>query len=372
MEQFKAFWVRIAWMIRKEMLSTLKDPMTRAILVMPVIIQSVLFGYAATYNLEHVPYAVLDQSHSSASADFLAKLDGTGVFQRVKNLNNASEIADVIDTSDALMVITIDSQFADNLARGQTGMIQVITDGRNTTTASVASGYINRIVTAFNEERTKGIDPIHLETIAWFNPNLITRWNFLPGLMGLLSLIQVMLLAGLSVAREREQGTFDQLLVTPMSPSQILIGKAVVPLIIGVLQSTIVLLVCRYWFVIPMAGDLFPLYLTLVIFNLSCTGIGLCISSISNSMQQVMVYCFMFLLPMVLLSGLTTPVSNMPKALQILTYADPLRFALDSLRRIYLEGCTVKDIAFNFVPMLAMSVVTLPIAAWLFRNKIAK
>ncbi len=369
MDNVRAFWARILWMIRKELLSTLKDPTTRAILIVPVIVQCFLFGYAATFNLERVPCAVLDQSHSSASAEFLARLDG-GVFERVRNLTSTTEIADSIDSGEAIMVITIAPDFAEDLSHGGAGMIQAIVDGRNTTTATIASGYLSRIVTNFNVTYLQNREGIRLETISFFNPNLITRWGFLPGLMGLLSLIQVMLLSGLSVAREREQGTFDQLLVTPMAPSQILIGKAIVPMLIGVFQATMVLIICRWWFEIPMAGGLAALYAVLLVFTLSCTGLGLCISAISKSMQQVMVYCFVLLLPMVLLSGLATPVSNMPEALQILTYADPLRFALDALRRIYLEGVGVSDIVMNFVPMLVVAGVTLPLAARLFRSEI--
>ncbi len=359
------FLLRIKMLIRKEFLSTVKDPRTRAILIAPVIVQSMLFGHAATFNLEKVPYALLDLNRSETSTNFIAKLEGGGVFQRVKNLGNSNEIAAAIDSGEALMVITIAQNFESEILQSRAGKIQVITDGRNTMTASVASGYLGRIVDEFN-----GAGKISLDVIAWFNENLITRWNFLPGLMGLLSLIQVMLLAGLSVAREREQGTFDQLLVTPLSPFQILIGKAVIPVVIGIFQATLVFLICRNVFEIPFNGSLPPLYLTLLIFTLSCTGIGLSISAISSSMQQVMVYCFVLILPMVLLSGFATPVANMPEFLQILTYADPLRFALDSLRRIYLEGCTISDVAFNFVPMLTVAAITLPVAAYLFRNNI--
>ena len=357
------FLLRIKMLIRKEFLSTVKDPRTRAILIAPVIVQSMLFGYAATFNLEKVPYALLDLNRSETSTNFIAKLEGGGVFQRVKNLGNSNEIAAAIDSGEALMVITIAQNFESEILQNRSGKIQVITDGRNTMTASVASGYLGRIVDEFN-----GAGKISLDVIAWFNENLITRWNFLPGLMGLLSLIQVMLLAGLSVAREREQGTFDQLLVTPLSPFQILIGKAVIPVVIGIFQATLVFLICRNVFEIPFNGSLPPLYLTLLIFTLSCTGIGLSISAISSSMQQVMVYCFVLILPMVLLSGFATPVANMPEFLQILTYADPLRFALDSFRRIYLEGCTISDVAFNFLPMLTVAAITLPVAAYLFRN----
>ncbi len=362
----KNFFLHVKVLILKEFLSTAKDPRTRAILIAPVIVQTILFGHAATFNLENVPYALLDLNRSKISTEFVAKLEGGKVFRRVKTLSGTNEVASAIDSGDSVLVLTISPDFDREILSGRVGKIQIVSDGRNTMTAAVASGYLGRIVDEFGST-----NKIRLETVAWFNPNLITRWNFLPGLMGLLSLVQVMLLAGLSVAREREQGTFDQLLVTPLSPTEILIGKSVIPVVVGIFQATLVFLICRFVFEIPFAGTLTPLYATLFVFTLSCTGLGLSISAISNSMQQVMVYCFVLILPMVLLSGFATPVANMPEILQIVTYIDPLRFALDSLRRIYLEGCTIAEVAFNFVPMLILAAITLPLAAWLFRNKIS-
>lgn len=369
-EEIKLFFYRLMALFRKELLATLKDPSTKTILIVPIVVQSMLFGYVATFNLERVPYVCLDQSRGRESAAFLAHLDGSGIFKRKANLENASQIAEYIDSGEALVAVTFDRQFEKNLAAGGTASIQVITDGRNTMTASAAVGYIGRIADAFNLELNGGTPPLSLEVRAWFNPNLTTRWNFLPGLAALLSLIQVMMLSGLSVAREREKGTFDQLLVTPLSPAVILLGKAMPPFIIGLIQSGLVLAICRFWFRIPMAGSAFVIFTTLVIFMLSCVGIGLSISAVSNSMQQVMVYNFMLMMPMVLLSGFATPVRNMPRALQLITYADPLRFALETVRRVYLEGCGISDIAWNFVPMLCIAAVTLPSAAWLFRNRL--
>ncbi len=365
----KMMWQRLGAVIQKELLVSFKDPSTRMILIVPIIIQSVLFGYAATFNLDRVPYACIDYSHSKESADFLAHLDGSGIFYRVQTLSNANQIAQSIDSDEAILVISISADFADKLRRGESGSVQVISDGRNSTTSGVATGYVNRITQSFNAAYNHR-QPITVETIAWYNPNLITRWSFLPGMIGLLSLVQVIMLAGLSVAKEREQGTFDQLLVTPLSPGEILIGKAVPPILIGLIQSSLVLLICRFWFKIPMMGSLGTMYLTVIIFMVSCVGIGLSISAVAKSMQQVMVYCFVLLLPMVLLSGFATPVRNMPEALQLITYADPLRFALDSIKRIYLENATFSDIAFNFIPMLAVALVTMPLAAWLFRHKL--
>lgn len=370
MESWRSFWRRVCWMVRKEMLSTLKDPKTRVILIVPVIMQSMIFGYVATYDLDHVPYALLDMSHSRESAELTAKIDGSTAFERVRTLSNANGIADCIDSGEAMLVVAIPQDFAARLSSGKETSIQVITDGRNTMTASLARGYIGSIVGEFNAVRNLNLNSVRLLTLARYNPNLITRWNFLPALVALLSLVQVLMLGGLSVAREREQGTFDQLLVTPLSPTQILIGKAVAPMLVGILQSTIVLAICRFWFQIPMAGDLFSMYLTIFVFMLSCTGLGLSISAISETMQQVMVYCFVLLMPMVLLSGLATPVDNMPEALQIITYADPMRFALDSVRRIYLEGVSAWDVAANFIPMLLVAGLTMPLAGWLFRNRI--
>ncbi len=329
--------MRMLFMIKKELLSTLKDPKTKAILVVPVFMQSIIFGYVATYDLDKVPYALLDLNRSRESTEPVARLDGSRAFERVRTLANANEIAASIDSGEVIPVVSIPPNFAQSLLTDKRAAIQVITDGRNTMTASPASSYVGSIVGSFNASRNPKLNAVTVETISWYNPNLVTRWNFLPTLMIMLSLVQVLMLSGLSVAREREQGTFDQLLVTPLSPPEILIGKAVVPIVVGIFQATLVLLICRLWFKIPFAGDLLSLYVTIFVFILSCVGLGLSISAISPTMQQVMVYCFVLLMPMVLLSGMATPVENMPEALQIITFANPMRFALDAVRRIYPE-----------------------------------
>ena len=354
---------------KKELLVTLKDPSAKVILILPVIVQIVIFGYAATYNLDRVPYACLDNSKSKASTEFLARLDGSGVFQRTQTLTNANEIAHSIDSDKAMIVISIDSNFEKNLAEGNSASIQVITDGRNTMTSSVALSYVNDIIEKLNAERNGNTQLINVETRAWYNPNLVTRWSFLPGMLASLSLSQILMLAGLSIAKEREQGTFDQLLVTPLSSTEILIGKAVPPLVIGLFQVTLMLLFCMFWFKIPMSGSLITLYLTVLIFMISCIGIGLSISAVSSSMQQVMVYTFVLIMPMTLLSGLTTPVRNMPRILQIVTYGNPLRFGVEAIRRVYLEGASLAQIAHNFIPMAIVAAITMPLAVRLFRSK---
>jgi len=361
---------QILSLIRKELLALLKDPANRIVLIAPAFVQSMLFGYGASFDLNHVAYAVLDQSRSEASTQFLAKLDGTGVFKREATLTQSGQIAGVIDDSLAMLVIVIPPDFADRLNAGGDAPVQVILDGRNSTTAGAAAGYIAAVTASYNAARG-GVQGVSIVRRAWFNPNLESRWMILPAMIATLSMLQTLLLAALSVAREREQGPFDQLLVTPLTPLQILVGKAVPSIIVGLFQSTIVLLIVRFWFEVPMSGSVLLLYLGLLGFTGASVGIGMSISALSLNMQQAMLYTFLVIMPLTLLSGLITPVRNMPEVLQILTYVNPLRFGVDLVRRVYLEGAGFADIYLDFIPMLAVASVTLPLAAWLFRNRLA-
>ena len=371
MNAFIATLAQIGALIRKELLAIIKEPASRAILLVPALMQSLLFGYGATYDLRYAPYAVLDQSHSAASTELLARLDGTGVFRRVTTLSSANQIAEAIDSGEASMVISIPSDFAQRLAARQSAPVQLILDGRNSSTAGTAAGQMGAIVAGYNATLGGTLPGVRVERRAWFNPNLESRWNIMPALIGALSMMQTLLLAALSVAREREQGTFDQLLVTPLTPMQILVGKAVPAILIGLLQSTIIFLIIRFWFQVPMTGSLALLYLGLLTFTVASVGLGLSISALSLTMQQAMLYTFLLIMPLMLLSGLVTPVKNMPEALQIVTYVNPLRFGISIVRRVYLEGAGLGDVAIEFIPLLVLAAVTLPLAAWLFRNRLS-
>lgn len=375
-ERVKIFLRRLFFMCHKELLTTLKDKRMRAMMVMPALMQGFLFGYAASYNLYDVPYAAVDESRSAASRSLLGHFAGSESFQLTAMPANPQAIGGLIDEEKILLAVVIPQDFEVKLRQGETTEVQIIVDGRNSSVAGIAASYASRIVSDWNRERrmsagTAGsaVSPVEIKSRTWFNPNQITRWIFSPGLIAMIAFVQVLLLAGMSIAREREQGTFDQLMVTPLSPVEILLGKAVPPMLIGLVQSTILFLIARFWFQIPFAGSLSTLYLALTAFIFSLIGVGLMISAISQSMQQVMVYLMVLMMPMVLLSGLATPIINMPEALQYATYADPLRFAVDAVRRIYLEGAAAGDLLEDFVPMLIISAVTLPLAGWLFYNK---
>ncbi len=365
---------RILALIRKELLAMFKDPRSRFLLFLPPVLQSILFGYAATYDLNTVYYAVLDQDRSAASHAFLAKLDGSRVFVRVANLERAADIKSFIDDRRGLLVVQIPQDFARNLEAGTRAKVQVIADGRNSNTAGTATRYVAGIAQQFGErwqmDHGQSGPPLKLVARAWYNPQLETRWHMIPSLIGTLTLLQTLLLTAMSVAREREEGTFDQLLVTPLRPSEIMIGKALPSMLIGAGQATLILLVAQLWFRIPFAGSFGTLYVGLALFLLAAVGIGLMVSSFVATMQQAMLFSFVLLMPFILLSGLATPIGNMPVVLQRLTLLNPLRYAIDMAQRIYLEGAGLGQIVPDLWPLAVIAAVTLPVAAWMFRNRL--
>ena len=357
-------------LIRKELLVLMKDPVSRSILIAPVIIQAFLFGYAASFDLRYVPYAVMDSCNCKASTELLTHLDSTGMFIRAMTLTSQSQIEDAVVTGKVVAAINIPSNFATKLSSGQTAPVELILDGRNSMTASLAGAYISSIATNYGASITGQKSAVSVDTRSWYNPTLDSRWNILIALIASLSLLQTMMMAAFSVARERERGTFDQLLVTPLTPPQILVGKAVPSIIIGVAQSTLIFLIVQFWFGIHIVGSVGLLYLGLLFFNVAAVGIGLSISALCTNMQQAMLWSFLLIVPFVLLSGFVSPIANMAVGVRYLTYLNPLRFGLEIVKRVYLEGAVLGDIWMEFIPLTLMAAVCLPIAGWLFRHKL--
>jgi ABC-2 type transport system permease protein len=365
---------RIIALIRKELLAMFKDKRSRFALILPPIMQCLIFGYAATYDLNDVPYALLDHDRSAASRAFLARLDGSGVFTRVATLQRTEDIAGFVDGGRALLVVTIERDFERKLAAGQAAPVQLIADGRNSNTAGTAQGYVGTIAASFAAEwrAARGMPgPVmQVSTRAWYNPALETRWHMIPSMIGMITMMMTIMLTAMSVAREREEGTFDQLLVTPFRPTEIMIGKALPAMLVGLGQSTSILLVAQLWFQIPFAGSYLLLYAGLVLFVAAAVGIGLFVSSIVANMQQAMILSFVLLMPFMLLSGLTAPVGNMPDVLQHFTLINPLRYAISITHQVYLEGAGLRQLAPELLALLAIAGITLPFAAWMFRNRL--
>lgn len=366
-------WRRILALVRKELLALLQDNKSRVVLVVPPIVQVLVFGYAATFDLNHVPFAVYDEDHGEPSRELIARFTGSPSFDAVAHVTSDAEITSLLDRKAVVLVLHIDPRFSRDARRGRSGQVQAIVDGRNSNTAMLTLTYVRQIVADFSEDwaarQGRPRAPARLETRAWFNPNLESQWFFVPGIVGLLTLVVTMLVTALSVAREREQGTFDQLLVTPLRPGEILLGKALPGLLIGLLEATAIVLVATLWFRIPLLGHLWTLYAGLALFLLSAIGVGLMISSLAVTQQQGLLGAFLFLVPSIILSGFATPIANMPVTVQYLTYANPMRYFLIVLRDVFLQGTAFNLLLPQFWPMLAIAAVTLTIAGWLFRHR---
>ena len=366
-------WSRLLALIHKEFLALLKDPKSRTVLIVPPLIQLLVFGYAATFDLKEVRYAVYNEDRGQAGRDLLARFTGSDSFRQVATLQNEAEIAPRVDSREVLVVLHLGPRFSADLLADRSPALQVIIDGRNSNTALIALNYVRNVVNRFNDDWTAAHGlrgpPARLETRSWFNPNLESRWFFIPGIIGMLTLLATMLVTALSVAREREQGTFDQLLVTPLRPAEILVGKTVPGFVIGLLQATVILLVATQWFHVPFAGNLAAFYCGLVLFLASGIGAGLLISALSATQQQGLLGAFLVMVPAIILSGFATPIANMPRAVQLVTLIDPLRYFLIVLRKSFLEGAGFALLWDQFWPMALIGATTLVLAGWLFRHR---
>jgi len=357
----------------KELLAVLRDRRSRFVIIGPPIIQILVFSYAASFDLNHVSVAIYDEDHSVWSRQLTTAVTGAPAFDTVVSIDHESQIADVIEDREILVVLRIASDFSESLLAGNTGRVQVIVDGRNSNTAMIALSYISEIVADLNRQWAADANlpvPAVLQVRARYNPNLDSRWFIVPGIIGLITLVVAMVVTSLSVAREREFGTFDQLLVTPLTPVEILLGKILPAFLIGTVEATFLLLIVVFWFEIPLRGSVLGLYLGLWLFLLSAVGVGLLISSISVTQQQALLGAFMFLVPAVILSGFATPIANMSVAVQYLSYINPLRYFVVVLREVFLTGATPDMLWPEYWPMALIGVLTLAFAAWLFRNRL--
>lgn len=364
---------RIFALVIKEFLTLLKDKRSRVVLIVPPLIQLLVFGYAATFDLKNVPFAVYNEDSGNSSRDLIAAISGSTSFTKVAQITHESEIAPLIDSKKVMMVVHVSQNFSEDLLRGRPAALQVIVDGRNSNSAMLAMDDISVMVDRFNRDWAASHEgtppPSHVETRAWFNPNLESRWFFLPGIVGILTLLVTMLVTALSVAREREQGTFDQLLVTPLRPVEILIGKVLPGFIIGLGEATVIILAAVFWFKVPLLGSLVSLYTGIILFLLSGVGVGLMISSFAVTQQQGLLGAFIFMVPSIILSGFATPIRNMPQIVQDITLINPMRYFMAVLRGVFLEGTPFELLIHLFWPMAVIGIVALSIAGWLFRHR---
>lgn len=363
---------RIRHLIVKELLAVWRDGKSRAILIGPPIIQMLVFTFAATQEVKDVPIAVLNDDPGTIGRDLVARISGSPNFSRVEFLGSDAEVGPAIDGREALMVVRVGPDFSRRVAAGQPAEVQLLLDGRRSNASQLVAGYTGEIVSRFEEERRPDRAPAPpgpLVPRAWFNPNLDPKWSTVPALVAILTTLMGLMITGLSVARERELGTFDQLLVSPLSPTEILVGKSVPALLIGVLEATGMVLVGVVVIGVPFRGSVGLLYLSMVVYLAALIGVGLLVSSLARTQQQAILYSFMFMVPAMLLSGFATPVENMPEWLQAITLANPVRHFMAILKGLFLKGLPASELARMLVPLVAIASVTLTSASWLFRRR---
>ena len=364
---------RILALITKEFLMVLLDPKSRIVIIIPPLIQFFIYGYAATYDLNDVELAVLDNSRSTESRELLRRFTGSPNFKLTHELSSTAQVAPLIDKEVVRLVLHIPNDFSKKINSGEQAKVQVIVDGRSANVALTALGYVEGIIQEYSaklaqQTTTESRAPqVLLIQRSWFNENMESRWYIVSALGGIISMIVVMVLASLSVAREREFGTFDQLLVAPFRTHEILIGKTAPCLFFGLAESLLLSAAGVWWFDIPMRGTVTALVIALSAFMIAVVGVGLFISSISTTMQQGLLGSFVFIMPAVLLGGFTTPIQNMPHWLQVATYINPLRYVVEASRAIFLMGADTATIWPDLWPLLIISCITMPAAAVMFR-----
>jgi len=365
---------RIIALIVKELQTLLRDRQGRFLLIGPVVLQLAVFPFAATLEVKNNTLGILNQDAGAESAELVQRLSRAEAFTEVLYLHNESDLRDVIDRQHALLVLRIPEDFSRNVAAGRPAVVQAVLDGRRSNSAQVALGYVRRIVQDY--AGSAGPLPHRLavsEMVVrhWFNPNLDYVYHIIPCLVAIITTISTLVVTALSVAREREHGTFDQLLVSPLTPGMIMIGKTVPALLVGMFQGSIIVGAGVFIYGIPFQGSLLLLYGSMFCYSLALAGFGLLISSVSASQQQAFLGVFSFMMPAVLLSGFPSPVENMPVWLQYLDWFNPLQHFIVIVKGVFLKNIGLVALAHAFWPLLAIAVLTLSSANWMFRRRLA-
>ncbi|MGO4871392.1 MAG: ABC transporter permease [Roseiarcus sp.] len=358
-------WGRILSLLIKEFLELRRDTWARFRLIVPPIIQVIIFGYAATFEVYAVSTATLDLDHSQESRELISRFAYNGRFHIVDVAQSQAEIDAAIERSQATVAIVVHPGFAELLRKGQSAPLQVIVDGTNSNTALIALGYVGEVAEKFSQDyatdvaqRLHGAQAravqVTLEQRPWYNPDLNSRWFFVPGVIATLTLVMVVNLTSFAVVREREVGTLEQIMVTPIRPLEFILGKTIPFFLVGFALVGLIATVGTLWFRIPFVGNPLVLLLGTSLYLLSVLGIGLLISTVCSTQQQAFATNFFVVNPMFTLSGFSFPIASMPVALQWLTYLDPMRYYLVIIRGVFLKGVGLAEL---WPHMLALAVL---------------
>ncbi len=355
---------RFLALLKKEFIQLLKNPKTRITVFVPPVLQLFLLGYAATMDLKDVPLGILDHAQSAESRNLIAKFTGNAVFRLRPPLLSEKDMEKRINERDVKLALIIPENFSRDLEAKQTSVVQVIVDGRNSSSAGLAIGYANSVIALFNQQYyPETTSQVQIISRGWFNPNYSAQYFMIPSLLAILTLLALTLLVALSVAKEREAGTMDQLLLTPYSPIELLTAKGLAAVFIGLAQLSFCMLFVRFWFKVPYVSNYALLYLLFLTFLMAAVGIGLAVSVYCSSLQQAMIWTLLFAIPCAMLSGMATPISSMPDIIQHCMAVNPIRWSIEALHRLFLEGATFTDIFPIYLILSGIGIATFTFAS---------
>ena len=367
-------------MLIKEFIQLFRDKRARFLLFGPPIIQMLIFGYAATLEIKHVPTAIVDYDNSQVARDLISRFEASRYFDVRKRLTDSRLLKELMDNGDVIVAIQINAGFAKDIRKGQTAHVQVVVDSTDSNTALIGLGYVNEITSDFagkyQKESLERVSPfsfsrmpkIVLDKRPWYNTDMSSQWFFVPGVVGNLLLVIVVTLTAFAVVREREIGTLEQMMVTPIRRSEFILGKTIPFFIIGLLDAALISTIGVLNFGIPLRGSIGLLTLGTVLFLLCVLGIGLFISTVSLTQQQAMMTAFFFIMPAVIFSGFGSPISSMPEFLRYLTYVNPMRYYQTVLRSIYLKGVGADVLWPEMAAMGVIGVTMLTISVFRFQK----
>jgi ABC-2 type transport system permease protein len=360
---------RLVHLMRKEFLELKADPRLFGVVVLAPILQLVMLGYAASTDVKDVPLAVVDEDRSAESRDLIARFDASQNFTVVDVLPSLRDVDRELDSGRVWMALTVPSHYGERMRRGEPTVVQVVADGTDANSTTVALGYAGSLVTGYARQLAgaSGAAPatplVSAQVRVWFNPQLESRYFMIPGILALVLLVVTTNLSSMALVREREVGTLEQLNVTPIARWELIAGKLLPYAVVGMLDVFLVLAVALGWFQVPLRGSLVLLLVMCLIYLLTTLGLGLFVSTISATQQQAMMTSsFFFLIPMVFLSGFVFPIENMPAAIQPVTYLIPLRYFLVILRGIFLKGIGLETLWPDALALLAWGLGILTLA----------
>jgi ABC-2 type transport system permease protein len=358
-------------MVIKEFRQIFRDPrMARVIFVAPVI-QLLIFGYAVSTDIADTATFLVDHDRSRDSRELVDSLTASGYFRIVGRSDRPQDLVQALQRGDAVVGLTIPVSFSRDLRTGPGARVQILFDGTNSNTASVAQGYAERIVADFGRRRSPGFSlAIDLRDRPWFNPNLESRDYNVPAVVGALIMLVCLLLTSLAVVREREIGTLEQLMVSPLSPGELIAGKTLPFALIAFVDLGLVTTIAVLWFEVPFRGNLLVLLLASLLFLLPALGTGLLISTVSSTQQEAFLTTFLTFMPTILLSGFLFPISSMPRVFQWLTLVNPLRHYLEIVRGVFLKGAGLAVLWPQHLALLALGAALLTLAARRFEKRV--